>query len=468
MTHAEQLAEFVCRASFDDISEAARVQLKIRVLDSLGCAIGALGDGPVELVRSQVEEFDGKGSCTLIGGGRAAPDRASFYNGALVRYLDFNDSYLSKGETCHPSDNLAPVLAATEYANGTGRDLMTALAVAYQVQCRLCDVAPVRAAGFDHTTQGAYAVAVGVSKALQLNATQIANAVGICGAAFNALRVTRTGKLSHWKGLAYPNTSAACTFATFLAMKGVTGPLEVFEGEKGFMDAIAGCFYIDWSLENLERVMATILKKYNAEVHSQTAIECALQLRAEENFSLADIQHIEAEIFEVGYHIIGGGDEGDKTTVGTKEQADHSLPFLISVALLDGQVMPEQYSIERINRRDVQDLLNRVSVHPLDQFSNRFPHEMPCRLTITLGDGRVMTKEIHEYPWFVAHSMSWDVAMEKFERIANSSTTKSLRRLIANAVQNLERIKVRDLTKLLNCVGTQRNDAERAVGVGKE
>src|SRR5207237_2650539 len=142
----------------------ARIQLKIRVLDSLGCALGAIGSEPVALLRDQVEEFDGKGVCTLIGGGRAAVDRASFYNGALVRYLDFNDSYLSKGETCHPSDHLAPVLAAVEYSNGSGRDLLTALAVCYQVQCRLSDVDPVRAAGLVLPTQGSYAVAVGGSK----------------------------------------------------------------------------------------------------------------------------------------------------------------------------------------------------------------------------------------------------------------------------------------------------------------
>src|SRR4029077_16964376 len=293
MTYAEPLAEFVSVASIENISDAARVQLKIRVLDSLGCALGAIGSEPVALLRDQVEEFDGKGVCTLIGGGRAAADRASFYNGALVRYLDFNDSYLGKGETCHPSDNLAPVLAAVEYSNGTGRDLMTALAVAYQVQCRLSDVAPVRAAGFDHTTQGAYAVAAGVSKGLGLTRAQTANAIGICGASFNALRVTRTGKISAWKGLAYPNTSACCAFVTFLAMRGVTGPLEVFEGEKGFMDAIAGCFEIDWAREDLDRVTATILKKYNAEIHSQTAIECALQLKAEEQFDSAEIELID-------------------------------------------------------------------------------------------------------------------------------------------------------------------------------
>ena len=460
MTCAEQLAGFVSRASFDDISNAARLQLKIRILDALGCAIGAMGGDPVALLRDQVEEFDGEGNCTLIGGGRAAPDRVAFYNGALVRYLDFNDSYLSKGETCHPSDNLAPVLAAVEYSNGSGRDLLTALAVCYQVQCRLSDVAPVRAAGFDHTTQGSYAVAAGVSKALALNDVKTANAIGICGTAFNALRVTRTGKLSHWKGLAYANTAAACTFATFLAMRGVTGPLEVFEGDKGFMDAIAGCFLIDWSEENLERVTATVLKKYNAEVHSQSAIECALQLRRQEKFTVAEIEQIDLETFDVACNIIGGGDEGDKTLVATKEQADHSLPYLISVALLDGQVMPEQYTTERINRRDVQELLNNVSIHPTDEFSGRFPAEMPCRLAITLRNGRVLSKEIYDYPGFVSNPMSWEMAFEKFERLTGPFTTGSSQRSIADAVKNLELIPVRDLAQLLHNVEGRHGKSE--------
>jgi len=453
MTRVEHLAEFVNRSSFDDISAAACMQLKIRILDSLGCAIGAIGSGPVRLVREQIEEFDGNGSCTLIGAGRAAPDRAAFYNSALVRYLDFNDSYLAKGETCHPSDNLAPILAATEYAKGTGRDLLTALAVAYQVQCRLSDVAPVRAAGFDHTTQGSYAVAAGVSKALGLNPDQTANAIAISGTAFNALRVTRTGRLSNWKGLAYPNTAACSTFVTFLAMRGITGPLEVFEGEKGFMDAIAGCFEIDWAREGLDRVTATILKKYNAEIHSQTAIECALQLKGEEKLNPMEIEQIDIETFDVAYHIIGGGEEGDKKLVRTKEDADHSLPYLISVALLDGQVMPEQYATERITRDDVQRLLQKVSVRPSDEFSNRFPKEMPCRLTMTLRNGRVVIKETCDYPGFITRPMSWEVAFGKFERITAAFTTVSLRNSIADAVNNLDSIQIKDLTKLFHNIG---------------
>ena len=111
MTVAARLARFVVARSWEDISDLAREELKLRVLDSLGCALGALQAPPVTAIRAQLEEFGGRPLCTLIGGGETAPDRASLYNGALVRYLDFNDSYFAPGETCHPSDDLAPVLA---------------------------------------------------------------------------------------------------------------------------------------------------------------------------------------------------------------------------------------------------------------------------------------------------------------------------------------------------------------------
>ena len=177
MTCAENLATFVCRSAYEDLSDTAREQLKIRLLDSVGCALGALEGEPVQILRRQISEFEPQGKCTLIGGGTTAPDSAAFYNGALVRYLDFNDAYLAKGETCHPSDNLAAILAGAEHADASGRELMTALAVAYQVQCRLSDVAPVRDKGFDHTTQGSYSVAAGVSKILGLDEVRTANAI---------------------------------------------------------------------------------------------------------------------------------------------------------------------------------------------------------------------------------------------------------------------------------------------------
>jgi len=439
----------------------ARAQLKLRVLDSVGVAVGALDAAPIVLVREQLAEFGGTPLATAIDAGRTAPDRAAFYNGALVRYLDFNDAYLAPGETCHPSDNLAPVLAAAEYARADGRTLLTALAVAYQVQTRLCDVAPVRARGFDHTTQGAYAAAAGVARALGLDAARTANAIAIAGTSLNALRVTRTGALSHWKGLAYPMTAFGATHAAFLAMRGITGPREVFEGNKGFIETIAGPFEIDWRREDLESVRRTILKRYNAEIHAQSAIEALLELRAEHAPAPETVARVELDTFQVAFDIIGGGEEGDKRRVSTKEEADHSLPYLLAVALLDGQVLPGQFLPERIAARDVQGLLRRVDVRPDSDFSARFPAEHCARVRVTLRDGRVFEREQRDYEGFHTRPMTWEAVVAKFDRLARVRVGHARRARIVETVAHLDEVRVQDLTVQLASL-TAPDDAKPA------
>src|SRR5262249_4265138 len=151
----------------------------------------------------------------------------------------------------------------------------------------------------------------------------------------------RTGALSHWKGLAAPNTGMAATHAALLAAAGITGPEAVFEGNKGFKDAIAGRFEIDWRKEDLERVRLTIVKKHNAEIHAQSASEAALAIRAAPGFAADRIEAVAVKTFSVAHRIIGGGEEGDKRLVRTKEEADHSLPYMVAVALIDGEVEPQ-------------------------------------------------------------------------------------------------------------------------------
>ena len=454
MTIVQQMASFIHHADFEALSGTAREQIKIRILDSLGAAIGALGAGPIRSLRAHIDDFGRSAQCALIGGGRASPDFAALYNGALVRYLDFNDSYLAVGETCHPSDNIAAILAAGEYAGISGKHFMLAIAVSYQVHCRLSDEAPVRARGFDHTTQGAYAVAAGVSKALQLDIDRTACALSISGTPLNALRVTRTGALSHWKGLAYPYTAFAALSSTFLAMRGITGPMEVFEGNKGFQESIAGKFHIAWEKENLERVNFTILKKFNAEIHSQTILEGALDLLKAHAFHPADIRKIEIRTFDVAYHIIGGGEEGNKKRVRTKEEADHSLPYMTAAALLDGQVSPEQYVPERIRSADVQELLQKIEVTPSESYSKKFPGKMPGHLKVHLRDGRILEIEKEDYHGFHTRPMNWETVRQKFEKLVRPCTDQDLRSGIIDTVHTLEKHSVSDLTHLLARVRT--------------
>lgn len=443
----ETLASFVHERDYYDLSSEVVLALKIRILDSLACAIGALNSPVISMLKKQLDDFGGTALTTRIGGGKTSPDRAAFYNSALVRYLDFNDSFLAKNETCHPSDNLGAVLAACEYSKNTGKDLLTALAISYQVQCRLSEVAPVRKKGFDHTTQGSFAVAAGVAKALNLSEIQTAHAISMAAVANNALRVTRTGALSHWKALAYPNTAFSATHAAFLAMRGVTGPLEIFEGNKGFKDAISGPFSIDWQAENLEIVLKTIIKKYNAEIHSQSVLEGILELRNRLGFSPDAIDSISVDIFDVAYNIIGGGEEGSKKLIRTKEEADHSLPYMIAVAICDGMVMPSQYQADRIKKKDVQELLQKVQVHPNEAYTKRFPEEMPAHITIKFKDGTSAISEKRDYQGFFTKPFDWDEAVKKFEAIAPGNKE------IQQAVLHLDSIKVTDLTTLLEKVG---------------
>ncbi len=441
---------------WDDLPQSSQRELKIRTLDALGCALGALGGPPVVAIDRMLAEFAEGGagqSGTLIGrsGRQSPPDRTTLHNGALVRYLDFNDSFLAKGETCHPSDNVAPVLSSAEYSDASGREFLLALAIAYQVQCRLSEVAPVRNKGFDHVTQGAYAVAAGASKALGLDADKTASAIAISGTALNALRVTRTGKLSNWKGLAYPFMASCAVTVVFLAKEGITGPLEVFEGNKGFMDAISGPFKVDWSEEKLDLVERTILKKYNAEIHSQSAIECILKLRAK-GLRSEEVDSIEVRIFDVAFHIIGGGEEGDKKSVKTKEEADHSLPYILAVALIDGRVGPDQYSPERILASDAQALLRKISVRPDPEFSAQFPGSVPCEIMARTKDGRTFREKTTDYEGFFTRPMSWNTASEKFTSLATPRIGADLQREIIQAVSDLDKIKVRELTALLGRV----------------
>ncbi|WP_263375539.1 MmgE/PrpD family protein [Granulicella aggregans] len=449
-TMAQQLAAFVVKARYEDISAEAVQQLKIHTLDAIGCAIGAMEATPLKALHAHLEDFGGNPLTSLIGGGKTSPVLAAFYNSTLERYLDFMDSFIAKHETCHPADNVMSVLAATEYSEKTGKDFISALAVAYQVQCRLSEVAPARPKGFDHTVQGAYAVASGVAKALGLDAAGVANAVAISGASYEGLRVTRSGNLSNWKGLAYPNMAYGATDAAFLAMRGITGPMEVFEGKGGLMDAITGKFEIDWSKEDLEMVLKTNIKKYNAEFHAQTAMEATLDLRTREKLKPTDIKSIRLAIFDVAFNIIGGGNDGNKQHVKTKEEADHSLPYMIAVALLDGAVTPAQYDAQRILKQDVQELMQKVTVVSDRGMSARFPAEMPCRLEIELNSGKKLAMEKHDYEGFYTRRMSWETVVAKFNGIASQHASELQCAAIVDAVAHLELNGIKHLVAVLN------------------
>ena len=239
MTHptlAHQLSHFACSLNFEDFSSNVVHEVKRRLVDSLGCALGAWNEEPCTIARSVVFDFSAKNGATVIGTShQAPPDWAAFANGCCIRYFDYNDTYLSK-EPAHPSDNFSAVLAVGESIGATGKEMITATAIAYEVQCRLCDAASIRARGWDHPTYGAFSTALACAKLMKLDPERTRHAINIAGVHCAAFRQARVGELSHWKGVAFANAARLGVYAALLARAGHDRPGADFRRRDGIRE----------------------------------------------------------------------------------------------------------------------------------------------------------------------------------------------------------------------------------------
>jgi len=456
-TQVQALARYAARARFGDLSAASRAQLPIHILDCLACCIAALGAGPVNACREQVADFGGGQGVPLIGGGAANPVYAAFWHTALVRYVDFMDNFLAPTETCHTADNFGVALTAAQLAGGSGRDLMVGVAIGYTVQSRLVDHGNFMTRGFDHTAQLAFSHNAAAGRLLGLTEPQIANAIAMAGASDASFGVIRAKPLSQWKGLASAQSALGAMNALFLARRGVEGPLRVIEGPQGVDNLLHMQLRVDWDHEGYEGVTTSTIKKYNAMIHTQSAIECILQLVAANTprldvaagFDPGTIVSIEAEVPQITYDFAGGGLYGSLTDVRTKEQADHDLRYLLAVALLDGNVLPAQFAAGRITRPDVQSLLARVTARPNAAFTDAYPQRMPAKITIRLTDGTTFSREVQDFPGMPSDPFTWDEVTGKFDQLVAGRIDSDLATQIKEAVRSVEHIQVTDLMTLL-------------------
>src|SRR5438270_2026475 len=408
---ANRLAEYAVQLRFEDLPGPTVHEAKRRFIDSFATAVGAMDSDVYAIARRCAERVQGNPGAGLFGGGRSSAEWATFVNGLLIRYLDYNDTYLSL-EPAHPSDNLAAVLAVGDRTQAGGRELITAAVLAYEVQCRLCDAASLRKHGWDHVTYGAISSALAACKLLRLDAVRTKHALGMAGVCNVALRQTRAGELSMWKGCAFANAARNGVFAALLAAEGMTGPAPIFEGELGIMKLVTRQ---EFDLPILGgngqpfMISQTYIKFWPAEYHSQSAIDAALQLRPE----VPDVRAVEAidiHTFDAAVDIIGKDPE--KWRPRTRETADHSLPYCTAVALADGDVTLAQFEPKRFGDPALLDLVAKVKVHRDAALSARYPAGIPNRVTVVLKDGRRLVREV-EFPRGHARNPMTDAEVEK-------------------------------------------------------
>ncbi|WP_306054466.1 MmgE/PrpD family protein [Natronococcus wangiae] len=443
-----EFAEFVQETDYADLSTDVRDALKRRLLDSVAIAIAAEVADPPQAVYRTVTDLEAGGPCTLWGRDRSAsPVQAAMHNTALVRYLDYMDSFLAPGETPHPSDNVGAVVAAGEYTDAGGEDLLAGLAVAYEIQAELAWNAPVREKGFDHVTHTVVSAAAGASKVLGLDLEETRNAIAIAGTGHNALRVTRTGAITEWKGLASANAARNAVYAAMLAKNGVMGPRGLFEGQKGWQDVVTGPFEID--LTPGERVRDVMTKRYVAETYAQSAVEGIVELAEGEDLDPDDVSGIKLETFAGAKLIIGGG-EGNRYEVASRAQADHSLPYMLAAALIDRDLSLAQYEPERIRRNDVQDLLRIVDVTENPELTERFENgEMPAVIDVTMDDGTTYRVEKDAFRGHPIDPIGWEGLEDKFRTLTEDRVDAERRAELLETIRSLEDRDVADLTALL-------------------
>jgi 2-methylcitrate dehydratase len=401
---AHQLADYACALRFENLSKDVVHEVKRRVIDSLGCALGAWNEEPCAIARKVASDFSAKQGATIVGTNhKVPPDWAAFANGCCIRYFDYNDTYLSK-EPAHPSDNIAAALAIAESVGATGRELITAIALAYEVQCRFCDAASIRARGWDHVTYGAFSTALACAKLMKLDPKKTRHAVNIAGVAGAAMRQARVGELSHWKGVAFANAARHGVFAALLARSGMTGPGPIFEGQMGFekqlgisLGNVAEKFAVPFA-ENGEgpasMILRTSIKFWPAEYHSQSAIEAALYLRQQIGEGV-EVKSMTIESHDASVDIIGS--EPEKWKPETRETADHSLPYITAIALLDGEVTEKQFEPQRFKDPKVWKFLENVKVERNPELSALYPNAVANIVHVELADGRRLTKRV-DYP----------------------------------------------------------------------
>ena len=391
----EMLASYACRLSYEDLGAKTVHQVKRTLVDTLGCAMGGFVSEPAKIARGMAASVTSTTPARVLGTTEyTSPDMAGFANGVMVRYLDCNDSYFSPGGG-HPSDMIPAVLAMADPMVADGRTVITAIALAYEVFCRLSDEVVAGDLGWDQGMFSVIGAACGAGKILGLDHEQMAQAISLAVTPSLPLAVTRSGELSMWKGCATAAATRSAIFAAMLAAEGMSGPNEPFDGKRGLWEQAVGKpveipeFPMggNRSSDDPFRITQTIVKSYPSQIHTQAPIGLALELRNE--VALADIKSIHIDTYKSAAS--SASDEPEKWDPKTRETADHSIPFLVAAALQEGAVVPGTFTPRGIADATKRDTMAKMTLSEDPEFTAKYPSEYNCRITITSQSGEVHT-----------------------------------------------------------------------------
>lgn len=437
MTIAREMAKWAQAIKFEDLPDKTVHEVKRRVIDSLATTLGAYWSRPAQIARAKAMATNDPPPASTVWGTdhNTTPDLAAFANSTMTRYLDYNDTYLSL-EPAHPSDNIGSAVAVTQNAGKAGKDLILATVIGYEIQCRLCDAASLRAGGWDHVTYGALSTALLASKLWGLSEDEMEHALGLAGVCNITTRQTRTGQISDWKACAFANAGRNGIFAADLARRGMTGPHEIFEGPKGLMHQlnIGGAKDVILGKDGDYMIDKTYIKFWPAEYHSQSAIDACLQMRPEVQGK--EISEIHIKSFEAAVSIIGS--EPEKLRPTSRETADHSMFYCCAAAIVDGDVTLATFDDDRLTDAKLLDLIDKTKIVEDAELNKGYPKGIPNDITITCADGTKAHKRVDFPRGHAENPMTDDEVVAKFHRMAEGVVTQETAKQILDRAWSLD------------------------------
>jgi 2-methylcitrate dehydratase len=432
-----RLVDYAMGAEFSRLPDGVVHECKRRVIDLLACVAGAYEAPLSRAARRMAARCNGSPSATILGSRQVTTvEMAAFANGIMLRYLDISDMFRAKSGG-HPSDVIAAVLAAAEAVGADGCAFINAVVLSYDVYCSFCETTDVGLKGWDQPVFGVIAAVTGVAKLFGLGRSQMADAIALALVPNMALEQTRHGELSNWKNCAGANASRNAVFAALLARDGFTGPSAAFEGRGGLWDCI-GRF--DWRLfsdpTSASGVAKSHLKCFPACYHGQSAIWAALDLR--ERVSLADIRRLKVETYRRAVDAMAS--DLTRWAPKTHETADHSLPYVIAVALLDGEVAVESFADARLVDPAVKAFLNMTEVEENAAFSAQYPKAAPCRITAYMTDGTSVVGEVTYPKGHNLNPLSDEDLERKFHNLFRGYGDRAQAEKVLEIAWNLDRV----------------------------
>jgi 2-methylcitrate dehydratase len=428
---AEMLARYAAELKYEDLPEDIVRTAKRTILDTFGCAFGGYSAGPSQIAIKLASDVTAKRAATVLCNGiKTSPDLAAFANGVMIRYLDFNDAFVSFTHGAgHPSDTIAALLAAAELNERGGRDLITATVLAYEVFCKMADTFDYLGSGVDHSTITGFAAVVGASRLMDLSREQMVHAIGITVGGNTAIRQGRADTLSNWKAFAAADASRKAIFSAQLAQNGMTGPDHVFEGRLGFFNLIRQKPAAPLQLGEPYGIRRAFTKRFPVGQFSQTVAQAAVEARPFAT-NPDEIAEINIRVSRSAIKIMADGP--DKWRPQTHETADHSIPYAAGLVLMYGRIDPEYYEDKYLHDPRLLELVSRVKCMPSDEADRRENEFNLCELEVVLKSGERKTVRVEYHRGHFKNPMTDAEMEEKFRSMAQ-------KHLAADRLDNLSR-----------------------------